>query len=535
MPLTLDDAIAQIQDDSDTFDAVINGPLGGTVLLSDGVTLVATLASALAAIAQPAEYPSRAVAAASNIPVGLTWIRTAGFYTPGDLGGALYVRQVGAPAGAGHFQSADGSWWKLSMPYGTPFIYGAKGDGATDDTAAFQDFLNSCSLRRNYLGKGTFKATGLLSVALTGCSIIGVPGFSVVTGAFDYALLRLLDLDGVVFEDATFQTTYVNAAENVNKGVVYSLLNNVLGAAFKRCAFIGPHANTDGLGFFPRQISTDHAAQIAGLKIEDCEFSTLGRNGCTIRNYGTNADKYTAVTGIYFNRNQCDAIGGKGSSGRLLQMDGYGQIGEFNDNVCNGGLVNGMEINGFKDFKCERNMFVAMPAGVGTLSLNGGVNGVAGDITGATVHDNRCVGAAGKYANFNRVKDSRFADNYWNNSGAAGANGTQAALFTDCASNRFSKDKYVGSGSYAALAQSVVTTANDNEWYECDFDNSAAGANIATISFQNAGTANNVVRKSKVKQGVGGVNFASTAGAINNELDNDNARSLIEHAACGAI
>lgn len=72
----------------------------------------------------------------ANIPTPVNYLRTAGYYSAGDGGGALYKRVVSEPTHAGKIQSADGSWWELSTEYVTPNMFGAKCDGVNDDVPA---------------------------------------------------------------------------------------------------------------------------------------------------------------------------------------------------------------------------------------------------------------------------------------------------------------------------------------------------------------------------------------------------------------
>ncbi|WP_342343904.1 hypothetical protein [Brucella intermedia] len=72
----------------------------------------------------------------ANIPTPVNYLRTAGYYSAGDGGGALYKRVVSEPTHAGKIQSADGAWWELSTEYITPNMFGAKCDGINDDVPA---------------------------------------------------------------------------------------------------------------------------------------------------------------------------------------------------------------------------------------------------------------------------------------------------------------------------------------------------------------------------------------------------------------
>jgi hypothetical protein len=83
-------------------------------------------------------FPDRSTAAASAIPPAATAIRLHGYAAPGDGGAALYKRIAApSPAKAWHFQSADGAWWALAEPVVDVMMFGAKGDGITNDAGAF--------------------------------------------------------------------------------------------------------------------------------------------------------------------------------------------------------------------------------------------------------------------------------------------------------------------------------------------------------------------------------------------------------------
>lgn len=63
-------------------------------------------------------------------------VRTTGYSSPGDGGEALYKRVVSEPAHPGKFQSADGQWWELAESRIDVRMFGAKGDGASNDAPA---------------------------------------------------------------------------------------------------------------------------------------------------------------------------------------------------------------------------------------------------------------------------------------------------------------------------------------------------------------------------------------------------------------
>jgi hypothetical protein len=94
-----------------------------------------------------ADYASRSVAAAATLPVGMTFLRTAGYSAAGDGGGALYKKVVSEPSHTGKFQSVDGAWWELVYLGGHVTLgqFGAVGNGSTDDRAAIQSAIDTVS------------------------------------------------------------------------------------------------------------------------------------------------------------------------------------------------------------------------------------------------------------------------------------------------------------------------------------------------------------------------------------------------------
>jgi len=61
----------------------------------------------------PKEFSSRAAVAAATVEAAVSHVRTAGYQSAGDGGGAVYKRAAPEPAHALKVQSADGAWWEL--------------------------------------------------------------------------------------------------------------------------------------------------------------------------------------------------------------------------------------------------------------------------------------------------------------------------------------------------------------------------------------------------------------------------------------
>lgn len=96
----------------------------------------------LAPISSVADYPTTLASAAATITSGVAYLRTAGYSTAGDGGASLYKKVGSQPSHAGKFQSIDGAWWEIADPVLYVEQFGAKGDDAADDSAAWTNALS---------------------------------------------------------------------------------------------------------------------------------------------------------------------------------------------------------------------------------------------------------------------------------------------------------------------------------------------------------------------------------------------------------
>lgn len=70
-------------------------------------------------------------------------IRTSGYLTTGDGGGAVYKRAANEPSHGGKLRSADGAWWEISEPILNQRMFGAVGDGVVNDYPALEAMLEA--------------------------------------------------------------------------------------------------------------------------------------------------------------------------------------------------------------------------------------------------------------------------------------------------------------------------------------------------------------------------------------------------------
>lgn len=104
-------------------------------------------------------YPSRAALAAASVSVVQLYADVAGYASAGDGGAARYKRAASEPAHAGKVQSADGAWWEIYDDVLSIKMFGALGDGTTDDITAINNALA--------LGRDTFAPKGIYRTTAT--------------------------------------------------------------------------------------------------------------------------------------------------------------------------------------------------------------------------------------------------------------------------------------------------------------------------------------------------------------------------------
>lgn len=194
-------------------------------------------------------YPTVSEMGSIFVPAGTETLVLDGYFHPADGGGAPYIKVGTEPSTPGKFQTADGAWWSLSTPIVTPLMFGAKGDGTTDDYQAITDcftylaaFAYPGNVFSSYLwcnGNGKVYATSqplsvpsnvtlynFTFIALSGASWSGNPSktfkgygtngilvISNTSSAYNICLNNItLDCNFV----ANCQALYCAAADNIN-------------------------------------------------------------------------------------------------------------------------------------------------------------------------------------------------------------------------------------------------------------------------------------------------------------------------------
>jgi hypothetical protein len=115
------------------------------------------------------------VEGSTSIPAAVTFIRTAGYTTQGDGGGAVYKRAGSEPSHNGKIQDSGSVWWELAEAevYNIK-AFGAIGDDSTDNTDALKSAIDLVSERKGilHIPKGIFRARTTNKATLAGSLVI---------------------------------------------------------------------------------------------------------------------------------------------------------------------------------------------------------------------------------------------------------------------------------------------------------------------------------------------------------------------------
>lgn len=128
---------------------------------------------------------------------------------------------------------------KLIVPPLTPFNFGAKGDGASDDTSALQEFFNNAA-KFGSLPNNIFRTTSVIDVP-SGFTLVSFGG-AIHSATPNITRLRILDKDKVNFLGA-LKITGPGKANGSGRGLVVGGANG--------CKIEGVHCeDIDGIGIY---------------------------------------------------------------------------------------------------------------------------------------------------------------------------------------------------------------------------------------------------------------------------------------------
>ncbi|MCA1467226.1 hypothetical protein I6F09_04905 [Bradyrhizobium sp. IC3195] len=240
-------------------------------LSSDMVTQINNAANdiiaTIIALTNAADFASRAIAAGTTLPSGMTYLRTAGYATAGDGGGALYKKVGAQPTHSGKFQSADGAWWEV-VYLGQPMNllqFGALGDDSTDDRAAIQgaiDFVSAAGggILRGIPGK-TYRC--VINTGVTSHGLVLKPNVTLDLCRSTISLRCTGDVFGV----------RVQSNATIENGTVATTLSSSLSSG--QAIYHTPISLGSAYGDYPTVGSVDAFASPSGWKLSNLTVTNV--------------------------------------------------------------------------------------------------------------------------------------------------------------------------------------------------------------------------------------------------------------------
>src|SRR5574343_228230 len=381
----------------------------------------------------------------------------------------------------------------------------------SDNTQITTIFSMNSSGKVVHLEPRTYTLTSLINATMQNTVIQGVPGLTKITGAFGYSIIRFKGLLNCTFNDIIFESTYTTAVEDMGSGVVFSYRNDVLNVNFNRCTFTAPNANTNGLSFYVRINSTDNAAILKNVTIDNCDFINCGRMGIITlnRSYGL-SDAYDALQGFNVLNSRFTNLGLNGMYGMAISYDGVGKNGTFRNCTLSNLYDIGIENTGYSAVNvsdCTFNNFIAgRPWAPFSFSI-----GALARISDCSITNNRCLAPANNRSNFIGVDNSYFANNQYITLG------DYAFHLRNSTNNIFYHDKYTSDVDKAVLIGTEGTITSENMWDFCIFDSSSYTGTSNTVTFDGSTTTNNTINRGNIKRTAGNY-FTSTSNSIKNKL-----------------
>lgn len=234
------------------------------------------------------DYGSITAVETAEIKEDVQYLRTAGYYAPGDGGGALYKRVATEPSHAGKVQSADGAWWEIAVKEINVLQFGCKGDNTIDDSIPFQAAVEY--------------------VKAKGRAVLIVPGYGRI---YNFQSKRPAGLTPWAFEDPNI--FFSNFNDLIVRGVGAPVLTNSIYPNNRAEIFLFYKANrcrVEGIIFQGNNTGLPNEINNCAIGLLSCVGMDIGNNHFTGFQGSYIASSWLFDSSIHDNR--FDVLGGSG-------------------------------------------------------------------------------------------------------------------------------------------------------------------------------------------------------------------------------
>lgn len=365
------------------------------------------------------DYVSRATATTLTIPAAVLLVRTGGYYSDGDGGGALYERVGSAPTWNEYFQDASGAYFEY-VPEGEIWIeqFGAKpADLTFDNKTVIEKAINYAAGRTIRAGVGQFRMNS--GITYTGIvNLLGVgngcgPGPAAISNAGCTQFLAYFS-SGTMFNiTSNYPCTFADFQINV------AVANRPQSTGAQGIAVSGPVGSVNMNSQF---INVGFTQVDTPIRLTRCNKSTIDR--CYFDSWGLAGVKCDTTSGI------------EGNLGQVAHCMFFGPAGSATQGPaiyteCGYGIV-------------HANLFTG---GAGAVSLNAN-NYPAGSLKvfGNHIEDHRLYGVNVSSADGSAISMVQISDNEFSNVSYGGSHIAQI-LIQDYSSGTDYLDDVIISGN----------------------------------------------------------------------------------------
>jgi len=286
------------------------------------------------------QYDTRLAASLATIKPGVKSIQTGGYISASDLGAARYYQKAAIEADAkGDFTSNGGTIrWGLNERRPTPEMFGAKGDGSTDDTLAIRDFFAN-RMKAGCLPQGQrYRVTGTTDIP-SGFNLYS-DGATILATEANIVQLRSVDTSDVIVKGRLI----VKGPGKANAGGIGLRLGGN-----SRCLFSGVSIrDIDGWGFYISGGAYDAVSWYDKNQFADCSaYNCYTGREDTPNTLPNLSNEYS--TWMDFHAGGC-VVGNKTSAGNNSFIGGKLIGNDYNLSIAQGansahGTFTGVQIN----------------------------------------------------------------------------------------------------------------------------------------------------------------------------------------------